>query len=638
VTNGSGPQITWRQRLRYAFDNTMSRGTPALVGWLGVATAVMIAIFSAVVLIFDLAPKRDDGTKPGAIRQVFDSLLHALDPGTVAGDPGGWKFLLTMLLLTLAGLFIVSALIGVIATGLDTKLQELRKGRSFVVEKDHTLILGWSDTVFTILSELAIANESERDPVVVILSERDKVEMEDAIRAKVPDMAGTRVVCRSGSPIDLDDLEIVNPHAARSIVVVAEAGDPAPDANVIKVVLALTQGPRRKPDRYHIVAEISDPVNLEAARLVGGDETVLIDKRETIARLIVQASRQSGVSVVYGDLLDFDGDEVYFRHEPRLVGRPFGEALMAYDDCAVIGLRHAGNGVRINPPADTEIGSEDEVIAIASDDARLAAAAPCTAPIDDGAIVLPSPTEPGPERALVLGWNARTIEVLRELDEFVRPSSRATVMAEWPGTEADLQADGPLRNLSVEIRTGNTTDRRTLEGLNVVDYDHVIVMSDSEVLDRQRADARTLVTLLHLRDIAARTGASYSIVSEMLDDRNRELAQVTQVDDVIVSDRLISLMIAQISENPHLEEVFGELFQAAGSEVYLRPAGDYVRPGAAINFATVVEAARRRGEVALGYRRAGSNAGPTGGVVLNPRKSDAIELGADDRVIVLAED
>lgn len=636
--NPGDRRITWRQRLRYAFDNTMSRGAPALVGWLAVATAALIGLFSLVVLVGDLAPEREDGTKPGPVRQVFDSLLHALDPGTVAGDAGDWVFLATMLLLTLGGLFIVSALIGVIATGLDSKLQELRKGRSFVVERDHTLILGWSDTVFTILGELAIANESEKDPVVVILAERDKVEMEDSIRDKVPDLGGTRVVCRSGSPIDLDDLEIVNPHAARSIVVVAETGDSAPDAHVIKIVLALTQGPRRKPEPYHIVAEISDPANLEAARLVGGDETVLIDKRETIARLIVQASRQSGVSVVYGDLLDFSGDEVYFRHEPRLVGRPFGEALLAYDDCAVIGLRRDGEGTRINPPADTEIGPGDEVIAIAADDARLAAAEPCSAPVDDGAIVTPPPVDGRPEQVLLLGWNPRTVEVLRELDEFVRPGSRATVMAEWPAAEAEVAAEcGGLKNLRIELRAGNTTDRRTLDGLGVPEYDHVIVMSDSEELDRQRADARTLVTLLHLRDIAARSGADFSIVSEMLDDRNRELAQVTHVDDVIVSDRLISLMIAQISENPHLEDVFSELFQSAGSEIYLRPAGDYVRPGAEVAFATVVEAARRRGEIAVGYRRRAANGEPPGGVVLNPRKSAPVALGADDRVIVLAE-
>ena len=35
-----------------------------------------------------------------------------------------------MLLLTIGGLFIVSALIGVIATGIDTKLADLRRGRS----------------------------------------------------------------------------------------------------------------------------------------------------------------------------------------------------------------------------------------------------------------------------------------------------------------------------------------------------------------------------------------------------------------------------------------------------------------------------------------------------------------------------
>ena len=84
-----------------------------------------------------------------------------------------------MLVLTLAGLFIVSALIGVIATGIDTKLADLRRGRSLVLEKDHTVILGWSDSIFTIISELTIANESRRKPVVVVLADRDKVEMED---------------------------------------------------------------------------------------------------------------------------------------------------------------------------------------------------------------------------------------------------------------------------------------------------------------------------------------------------------------------------------------------------------------------------------------------------------------------------
>ena len=162
----------------------------------------------------------------------------------------------------------------------------------------------------------------------------------------------------------------------------------------------------------------------------------------------------------------------------------------------------------------------------------------------------------------------------------------------------------------------------------------------ADLMDAQRADARTLVTLLHLRDIADQRNARFSIVSEMLDDRNRQLAQVTKVDDVIVSDRLISLMLAQISENPHLEDVFAELFRAEGSEIYLRPAEEYVLPGRDTTFATVVESARRRGECAIGIRTAAESGDPEQGygIRVNLPKSAAVNVAPGDRVIVLAED
>jgi hypothetical protein len=132
-----------------------------------------------------------------------------------------------------------------------------------------------------------------------------------------------------------------------------------------------------------------------------------------------------------------------------------------------------------------------------------------------------------------------------------------------------------------------------------------------------------------------RSGVPFTITSEMLDDRNRELAEVTKVDDVIVSDKLISLLVTQISENEHLTEVFDELFSADGSELYMRPAGDYVKLGEATTFRTLVESAARRGEVAIGYRIVGAEGG---GVVVNPSKSEPIELRESDRVVVLAED
>ena len=64
----------------------------------------------------------------------------------------------------------------------------------------------------------------------------------------------------------------------------------------------------------------------------------------------------------------------------------------------------------------------------------------------------------------------------------------------------------------------------------------------------------------------------------------------------------------------------------------------FARP---IDFYTVAEAARRRGEVAIGYRHAqreGSDGRRLGGVVVNPVKSQAVQYQPADRIIVLARD
>ncbi len=118
----------------------------------------------------------------------------------------------------------------------------------------------------------------------------------------------------------------------------------------------MTRGPDRRVEPYRIVAEIEDPANLEAAALVGGSEAVLLDKGETIARLIVQTSRQAGAAAVYVELLDFDGEEIYFRHDERLTGKTYVEALLAYEDCSIMGIR-TPDGVTVNPAGDTRAGS-----------------------------------------------------------------------------------------------------------------------------------------------------------------------------------------------------------------------------------------------------------------------------------------
>jgi voltage-gated potassium channel Kch len=631
-------KITALDRLRYAFDNFMARGTVALIGGLGLVSALVILAVGLLMTLFQIAPADDPEPGVSLSEAVWRSLMRTLDPGTMGGDVG-WSFRFAALAVTLGGIFIISAFIGVINNGIEAKLEELRKGRSRVVETGHTVILGWSEQVFSIISELVLANANQPRSCIVVLGDLDKLAMEDSLRDKVGSTGRTRVVCRTGNPIDLDDLEIASPHTARSIIILSPETDD-PDSNVIKTMLAITNNPNRRPEPYHVVAEIRDPKNMEVARMVGKGEVELVLVGDLIARIIAQTCRQSGLSVVYTELLDFGGDEIYFRAEPALAGRAFGEALLAYQTSTVIGLRPKDGTPALNPPMDTRLGPGDELIVIAADDDAIQLVASAQAAVDESAIRLGQPAPLQPERSLLLGWNWRAPAIINELDNYVTAGSLVKVVCDFDDALVEVEHKcSHLHNQSVSVELGDTTDRRTLDRLGVAGYEHIIVLSYSDTLDEQQADARTLITLLHLRDIIDRNCEDASIVSEMLDLRNRALAEVTRADDFIVSDKLVSLMLSQVSENKHLNAVFADIFDPEGSEIYLRPAGHYVALGQPVNFFTVVAAARQRGELAMGYRlrSKSGDAAQSYGVVVNPDKAQPITFGETDRIIVVAQ-
>ncbi len=626
---------TFKQRFQYWFDNYMSRGTPAMLLGLFVLSTLIIFLVAALVSFTNTAPE-----DTGFLQLAWMGLLRTLDSGTMGGDTGSPFFLFMMLVVTFGGVFVVSALIGIINNGLEDKMDELRKGRSQVLENNHTLILGWSPQIFTIISELVLANESRKSgAVIVVLADQDKVEMEDEINERVPDTKNTRVICRSGNPIDLTDLEIVSPHAARSIIILAEGDDP--DTHIIKSVLAITNNPNRREQPYHVVTQIRDPKNVDVIKMLARKDVVQpILTNELIARVVAQTSRQSGLSIVYTELMNFGGDEIYFKEEPALHGKTYGETLSAYETSTLMGVRKADGTVAMNPGIDTRIEAGDHIFMIAEDDDKVVLAQSRPA-LDEGLIRANGKSAPAkPERALVLGWNRSGAIIIRELDNYVAKGSQVTIVSNIENLEEQIRLEtGELKNQKVIVQDGDIRDRELLESLEATEYDHVIVLAYSH-LEAQEADAITLVTLLHLRDIAEKDETPFSIISEMLDLRNRELAEAAKVDDFIVSEHLISLMMSQLSEHSELMGVFTDMFDPEGAEIYLKPISDYVVTGQPVNFYTVTEAARRRGETAIGYRimSESRDAEKAYGVHTNPKKSAKATFTSEDKVIVIAEE
>jgi len=258
---------------------------------------------------------------------------------------------------------------------------------------------------------------------------------------------------------------------------------------------------------------------------------------------------------------------------------------------------------------------------------------------DDGGEELIGRAASGPEQLLVVGWNWLGPAILRELDDFVPARSSVDVVVDPDLVDSSELQELPVKKLRVRYEAERADLDELTETVSGRTFDHVIILGYRDGLTPSEADARTLLTLILLRRAlqeSAVEGARCRIVTELLDASDVELAQATGADDFVVSDALSSYMLVQLSENPELEPVFQDLFDADGSAIGLKPAPWFLRPDSEVSFAHIVSAARKRGDVALGYRLAhGANGDGAAEVFMNPAKSTMVRLGAEDHVVVV---
>jgi voltage-gated potassium channel Kch len=624
-----GARISLAARLRYRFDAVMSRGVSVVILWLTIVTVAFVLVVALFLTLFDVGINQD--ADPTFVERFWQAFIRILDPGTFSGD-AGWSLRIPTLAVTLLGVVVGASLIGLVVAAVDRKVEELRRGRSSIIERGHTVILGWSPRVFTLVSEIIVANQNQPRGCIAILAPKDKTEMEESLRARIGGTGRTRLVCRTGEPSNPRELPIVNVAEARSVVVLAGGDDKRiGDAQAVKAVLAVMSGDPSL-ERSAVVVELDDAETARALQEAGRGRVLPVRAADVIARITAQACRQAGLSSVCRDLLDFDSDEIYFEPAPELAGHTFGEALLAYDRSSVIGRLAADGTIAVNPPMDTMFEAGDSVIAISQDDDTVVFSGFRD---EAGSQVVTSPVSPErSERLLIVGWNQLGPLILEELDRFVPPGSDVDVLADADLVDPGKLTAGELEHLRTTFQPTDGKLDRLISFAIERRPDKVIILGYRSGLSPEEADARTLLTLLLLRrGLAAHPQHRARIVTELLDSRDVELAEASGADDFVVSDELSSLMLAQLSERTELEPVLVDLLDVGDSALALRPSERYLAEPAP--FARVVAAARVRGEVAIGYRQArGADGRPH--VRLNPPKSETVALDGDDQVVVIA--
>jgi len=604
----------FRDRVRYWFDCMMSKGTIAMSIMLFVVTLAVVFIVGVVAAILS-----EDGS---IANEIWISLRHVMDSAALFDNStDNIPYLLMLLIATLCGMFLTSILIGIVATGIEGKLTDLRKGTSIVQEENHTVIIGFNDMVYSIIQELVIANENKKKACIVILGEQEKEEMEDAVSSHIPHAGTTRIICRSGSLHENYALERCSVETSKSVIVNSHD-----DVETTKIILALSsylRGKTLKNPYLRFIASLQDEQNFEIMKIASEGRAEIIYAKDAIARIIANTCRQHGLSQVMTELFNFSGNEFYFEQIPELTGKTFREASMSFSNAVVVGVYKDGKSY-LNPPMDTVIGEEDKLILLEMDDSDY-----CIHPSKSGddAKICGGENVNGKasNHLVVFGSNDKLPVILAEYDKYVEPDTHVVIV-----DDVKEELIGTYDNLDIKIYRGSV-NYDLLCKFREANVNNILHLNDDSH-DPETSDSNTLFHLILLRSIADETAWNVSITTEMRSLENQRLATQARVDDFVIGSNFACLLMAQVSENPEIMSVIEDLLDESGSELYMKPASAYVTIGEEVDCYTVTESAARKGEIFIGYRHAGNK-----DVVVNPNKEETVVFDEQDQIVVISE-
>ncbi len=411
-------------KVQYQIDNAFSRGTPILIFWLGVISLFIMVTASIIIVILKISI--DSSGTPVIFEVFWHSVISMISPGEIQENQS-WVYRVIMLFVTLGGIFITSTLIGLISSSINQKLESLQRGRSTVFEEGHIVILGSNDQVFTIIHELIDAYQnSAKRKCIVLMGQFDKIEMDNKIHEIFPRIKKVRIVIRTGNPVDPYALDILNLQKAKAIIILSPDVDD-PDSEVIKTCLAILKNNKASADRFHIIAEIRNSDNKDVVKVFEENDIDWILSGEIISKITAQTCRQSGLSIIYTDLLDFAGDEIRLFSCKDLVGNSFGNVINLFEINSVIGLVPSGQKPILNPPMNTRFAEGDQLLLLAENQDNIFINTSGIT-IDEGIIEGYQLEEiEEPEVFLFLGWNWKLPNIIKELDNYVPKHSRVDI-------------------------------------------------------------------------------------------------------------------------------------------------------------------------------------------------------------------
>ena len=416
-------------------------------------------------------------------------------------------------------------------------------------------------------------------------------------------------------------------------------------------IIAVCDGEKHPP----IVCEIHSDRDRNLAENISNGTVKALNEVSVLSRMIAQlAISRNGLSVVYGDMVGFDGNEFYFYRPEQgwSNGLNFKESINRFNNSTPMGIHTNEGKIILNPPKDMAVRGRDELIVFAEDDSTIKYFDdPVYEPKIDSIPTVK--TNLVHQRVGLLNWTTKTKIIVEKLCTYLPNKSELEVFVsalndEMENTKQSLAKSYPKIKVSIKVIDFN--ELKELENINPLGFDSIVILSPGGSTIEEM-DAYVISLLIRIRQIllASTDGKNKNhkwpkLITEVMDSENIDIILNSGVEDFMVSNQFVSQIMAQVSEEPLALDVYDDLFRAEGSEIYIKPASNYFDFSESktikIKYGECIEAAQLREEIILGlqFYKAQKDKENMFGLKLIPDKNEIFTLNAQDGFIALAQD